>query len=232
MQQNFHYKEFKLKDFSAPEPEKTFVPAHFPKIEEAASAEMIEPQPQTFSEEEIESARTIAFEEGRQQGRKEAEAALDTSSLQQQQVVTALLSDVLSRLDEEMSAAHAAREQQRKEVGTLVLLLAKKLAGNALTAQPLGAVEPMINDCLGMLTGETKLSIAVAPALVEPMQHYVASHRREGQALEVVADASLQIGDCRIQWPGGKAERNHEAIWRDIETIITRTMSPKPLDNQ
>lgn len=235
MQNRFEYKPFTFKDFSAPEPEVSpadaFVPA-FPSavtdVESIPSELQIEelaPEP-AISEEELAAIRQEAYEQGRSDGRREAEAMLDAGAQQQRQELHSVFTAMMTRLDAELATAEQAAQQQRKEVGTLVLLLARKLAGNALTAQPLGAVEPMISECLNMLVGENTLHIAVTPSVVEPLKAYLAEHRRTGQELVVDADPKLQVGDCRILWPSGKAERNHEAVWREIEKIVTRSMEP------
>lgn len=224
---------FTLKDFSRVEPvtaDDGFMPIYPKAVSEQDIPEMIvESAPllsRGINEEELEQVRRSAFEEGREQGHREAGETLDMNVRQQQEQLTMLVSTLLERLDTEMTVMEEAREQQRKEVSNLVLLLAKKLAGNALTSQPLGAVDPMISECLGMLVGETKLTISVMPDLVEPLREHMANHRRAGQDLEIVGDNLLQPGDCRISWPSGKAERNNEAIWREIEKIVSRALAP------
>jgi len=235
MASRFEYKPFTLKDFSAPEskisPEDAFVPA-FPSA--VSAAELVEAavevvEEPAISEEELAAIRQEAYEQGRADGRRDAEAMIDIGSQQLTQQLQATFVALNAKLDVELAAVAEAAKQQRKEVGTLVLLLARKLAGNALTAQPLGAVEPMISECLNMLGGENTLRVSITPSLVEPLKAYLAEHRRTGQELVVEADPKLQVGDCRILWPGGKAERNHEAIWREIEKIVTRSMSPQDI---
>lgn len=241
MQSRFEYKPFTFKDFSAPEPEVSpedaFVPA-FPGAamdSDTIPAELLIEESQAqpaISEEELAAIREEAYEQGRADGRRDAEAALDMGAQQQRQELQSVFEALTSKLEEELTAAEAAKQLQRKEVGTLVLLLARKLAGNALTAQPLGAVEPMINECLNMLVGENTLRIAVTPSVVEPLKEYLQQHRRTGQELVVDSDPKLQVGDCRILWPGGKAERNHEAVWREIEKIVTRSMEPTAITEE
>lgn len=237
MSGRFEYKPFTLKDFSTPEskiaPEDAFVPA-FPSAVTSAEpveevVEVVEAEP-AISEEELAAIKQEAYERGRADGRRDAEATFDAGAQQLRQELQATFAALNERLDVELTAAAEAAQRQRKEVGTLVLLLARKLAGNALTAQPLGAVEPMISECLNMLVGENTLRVSVASSVVEPLKAYLAEHRRTGQELVVEADAKLQVGDCRILWPGGKAERNHEAVWREIEKIVTRSMSPQDVE--
>lgn len=228
----FEYKPFTFRDFDAPNEGKgEFVSAFGGQEQEVQ--EPVEPEAPaapTFSEEDLQRVREEALREGVEQGKAEAEAAFDRVAQAQQQSLSLLLSDLLSRMDVEADAIKEAQAQQRKDVGALVLLLTKKLVGNAMTSQPLGVVEPTIAECMALLQGKSHIVIAVEPGLAEPLRAYVAKHAREGQAIEVIADDALSAGDCRIQWPGGKAERNHGALWREVEAIMARTMGMSPLD--
>lgn len=227
----FDYKPFTFRDLNAPgETKGEFVSAF--AMAQAAEQPLVQEEPQApvFSEEELAKAREEGRREGYIQGKVDAETAFNHALREQQQSLALLVSDLMSRIDVEVGHIQQMHEQQRKEVGTLVLLLAKKLVGNALTSQPLGALEPTIAECMTLLQGQAHVSIAVEPALVETVRSYVAVHAREGRMVEVIADDKLSSGDCRIQWPGGKAERNQGALWREAERIIARTMSLSPLD--
>ena len=42
--------------------------------------------------------------------------------------------------------------------------------------------------------------------------------------LTVLGDAAMAPGDCRIEWNEGGAERNAEAMWKDIDLIIEQNI--------
>lgn len=179
-----------------------------------------------FSEEELLAAQKEAEAIGRQKGYEDAKREWDEMVIARETQVIALLESLLGRMEGELEANRTAQNAMRSDMADIVLTIARKLAGNALDAQPLGAVESMVDECLSMLAGEAKLSIVVAKELEEPVRAWLERlPRMDRPAIDVVADARMQPGDCRIQWPGGKAERDQEALLSEIEAIVTRTLS-------
>lgn len=227
--QGFIHKPFVFRDFTAV---RQAEPA--PKADPAPEAEAVavqEPVVPTFSEEQLQAARAegeaAGYEKGlaaARQEQMEAEAARNAQAV-------ALLETLLTRMDTEVAAYHAMFGALREEMAGIVLAIARKLAGNALEAQPLGAVESMVNECMTMLSGEAKLSIAVCPELETPMKTYLAKLRREGQMVDIVADPKMQPGDCRIQWPGGKAVRDQSGLEKEIEDIVMRALAAPDGEN-
>lgn len=192
--------------------------------EAVAKPEQEEIAPIGFSEEELLAAQKEAEEIGRQKGRLEAQKEQEAEAAQQNAQILAMLEALTARLDSEIAAHNAARDSLRGDMAGIVLAIAEKLSGRNLEANPLGAVEDMVNECLTMLAGEARLSIAVCPALKGPMERHLGQvHHASGeQALEVVADEAMQAGDCRIQWPGGKASRSQSELRQEIEAIVAR----------
>ena len=218
--QGFVHKPFVFQDFARAVPQ--VEPERDEQQPDAVAPESAAPG---FSEEQLQAARAEGEAAGREKGRAEAreeQAALVTAQNAQ---VLATLESLLARVDEEVAAYEAMREVLRGEMAGIVLAIARKLAGNALEAQPLGAVEGMVNECMTMLAGESRLSIAVCAELEAPLKEYLVQLRRDGQVMEVVADRKMQPGDCRIQWPGGKASRQQEELDKEIEGIVTRALS-------
>lgn len=227
--QGFSYQPFVFEDFSRPAPKTQPVDEEsVPEVQAPAA----EPVKAGYSEEELQAACAEAEARGRAQGLEQARAEHEAGDAARNAGILTLLEGLAARMDEEVSAFAAARESMRAEMAKVVLLMARKLAGNALDAQPLGAVEGMVTECLTMLAGEPRLSIAVCPQLEEPLRGFVAQVQREGQVVTVTADPALQPGDCRIQWPGGKAHRDQEELRRDIEGIIERALSVRSSDNK
>lgn len=221
--QGFAHKPFVFEDFAHARPARSAREEFEASSKEPAPA-VEEVAPTGFSEEELLAAQKEAEEIGRQKGRAEMQKEQDAATAQQNAQILALLEGVSARLDSEIAEQNAARESLRGDVAEIVLAIADKLAGHNLESNPLGAVERMVNECLTMLAGEARLSIAVCPALKDPLERHLAQlHSESGeQALDVVADEAMQAGDCRIQWPGGKATRSQAELRREIEEIVER----------
>lgn len=224
----FMHRPFPLPDFSSGIAADTAPRQGDEKPEaEPAPAQPEEPEVMRFSEEEMQAACKEAEEMGRQKGLAEAKQAQDAEQAAQNAQIAALLDSLNARMGEEVAAYENLRESLRSEMAGIVLLVARKLAGNALDTQPLGAVEGMINDCLTMMAGETRLAITVAEPLKAPLEQHLATLHTNGPVLEVRGSAAMQPGDCRIEWPGGKAERNQEKLREEMEAIIKRALTGK-----
>lgn len=208
----------------------TFNPA--PHSAKSVADNLPEPEPEVqevkgFSEEELLAAQKEAEALGYRRGRDEAMAEQDAASAAQQAQIASLLESLLVRVDAEVQTVHEAQEVLKGQMAGIVMQLARKLAGKALEEQPESAVLPMIDECMAMLAGQARLSIVVAEDVVEPLRKHMAALQHQGQAVDVLGDKSMQVGDCRIQWPGGKAERNQQELLNELEGIVQRALSPK-----
>ncbi|MCH2547958.1 MAG: hypothetical protein MK052_10170 [Alphaproteobacteria bacterium] len=220
--QGFHHKPYELQDFTnsvAPreQPEKPATP----KDEVAPQ----EPVAITFSEDELKAAQKEAIEMGRKKGyaaaKQEAEEAAQAHDVQ----IMALLEGLMGRIDAQIEEQNQQREGLRRDLANIVIMVSRKLVGNAIDTQPLDSIEPMVNECLTMLVGEPHLNITVSEALQAPLEKYIGRLQRQGQVIEVVTDPQMQVGDCKIEWTGGKAERDQDDLWKSIERIVTRAIS-------
>lgn len=223
MIEKLHHKPFVFKDFSEKAPLRQNNAQH--------PAEQTQPEPipqepvaPSFSEEELQAARREAEEIGRKKGYQDAKREWDEVTLAHEAQLITLLESLTARLNGEIAGQEKLRNSQRADLANIVLMIARKLVGNAVDNQPISTIEPMIKECLLMLTGEAKLAITVNLELKEPLTKYLAAMQREGQVIDIIADEHMHIGDCRIQWPGGKAERSQEALWKEMEQIVMRAL--------
>lgn len=216
------HKPFVFRDFAAREEPPAPLPPN--------PVEELPPPVPGFSEEELLAAQKEAEAIGRAKGYEDAKREWDEMAVVRETQIIALLESLMGRMDSELEANRAAQDSMRGDMANIVLMIARKLAGNALDSQPLGAVEAMVDECLMMLAGEAKLSIAVATELEGPLRQWLERLPRvDRPTVDVVVDARMQPGDCRIQWPGGKAERNQDVLWKEMEAIVIRTMAAKQL---
>jgi flagellar assembly protein FliH len=227
-----HHKPFVFQNFSDAEPlqEKStsFIQEQAPKL----PVEPQEPVAPSFSEEELQAAQREAEVIGRQKGYEDAKREWDERALAREAQIIGLLENLTNRLEGEITQQQKQRASQQADMANIVLMIARKLVNNALDTQPINSVEPIVRECLAMLPGEAKLSIAVSEQLKEPLCAYLKMASHEGQTIEVIADPQMQAGDCRIQWPGGKAERQQEALWNEMENIVKRALAPSEKGNE
>jgi len=231
MTHELHHKPFVFRDFTeapaAPstqtqQPEQTEAAPPPPEPEKPKAAPLPEAR---FTEQELLAAQREAEQLGRMKGEMDAKREWDTLAQQREEQLIAALQGLLERFDAEAEAQEKQRSHQRSDMSGIVLMIARKLVGKSLDSQPLGAVEPMVNECLTMLAGEAKLAIRVHDDLVGPLKECLSKLHREGQQIEVLADSQMQVGDCSIRWPGGKAERSQEELWAEVEDIVNRAFA-------
>jgi flagellar assembly protein FliH len=84
-------------------------------------------------------------------------------------------------------------------------------------------IESAVQDCLTHLDRLPKVTIKVAPALLEAVKEktkaLVAQAHFDGK-LAVVGDAALGPGDCRVEWGDGGAERDQSRVWAQIDQAV------------
>lgn len=177
-----------------------------------------EPAEPTFGIAEIESARQEAYADGEAAGRQEAVNGLEKQLL-----------NGLGRLVEQMTAL--ADDQARYQDGVtqrsvqLALKAIRKLFPALAERDGLVEIETVLADCLREARAEPKIVVRVAEALVDPLQErIVALTASTGHAGEVrvLADASLDLADCRVEWAEGGAERVVQQMWQEFEAATQR----------
>ena len=115
-----------------------------------------------------------------------------------------------------------------RDVTTLARAIATKVAGDLIDAAPLAVIEKVASESLNRLYGETGVIIRVCETLAEPLRQRLDTPDARGGftgQLSVLGDPALAGADCRIEWSNGMAERDSDAVWRDIRETISRFVS-------
>jgi flagellar assembly protein FliH len=174
-------------------------------------------QKQTLTTEELESLQATA----RQQGESQA-AVLAAQSLDR--TIAALTIAVRAALD----TSHAEIEALRAEAAHLALAMARRIAPAALAALPAGDVEDALRQAMHQAIAEPRITLCAAPIVVEALQARIeAIAHEEGYDGRVMlaADPAMTGADCRIEWRGGGAERNEQAIEEALSALIASRFS-------
>ena len=174
------------------------------------------PPPPTFTEEDLTLAREQAFEQGRQTGLQEAAQSLE-------QMVGMALASAAHYL-QALSAAQAAEtETLAREAAAVAVTIVKKLHPEFIRRYGVDEIENAVKDCLSHLDRLPKVTVKVAPALVEAVKEKakgLASQVSFDGKLAVVGDPALNPGDCRVEWGDGGAERDQSAVWAQIDQAV------------
>lgn len=181
-------------------------------------AEPEPPPPPTFTEEELAATRDEAFQQGREQGIREAAEGLDKAILDTLATVGERLADVL----QDQANVEADARDDAVKVG---LAVARKLFPDLNEKSGLGEIERVVAQAMALVLGEATLLIRVNNQLVEPLKARLETLKtrvmfRGGIAMEGRDD--VPPGDCRIDWANGGATRDTAAIWQAIGSVLER----------
>lgn len=176
----------------------------------------------------IEHGRKMATEESQpliqQAARDGAEQALTSHHKQLEMTLGFLSESIRGALKEALEAETSLRQ----DVMRLALAMAQKLAGAALQALPLATIQQHITDTLQQCEDVPSLILRVSPdmetAVTQNCKNYAALADYRG-VLNVIADPTLQSGDCRVEWQFGYAERRQASLIKALEDTIQRHSS-------
>ncbi len=189
--------------------------------EEAAEEEPIVP---TFSEEDIEIARQQSFDAGKQEG-----LAATTETLAKQMNVT------LALIDQKLTEAFGAQDAANEELARSALSVAKGICGKMLPTMAeknaFDEVERVITEVFSKLVDHPSATISVHTSLLEAIEQRVKElSESKGYQGKIIfrADDTMAPDDCKVEWYNGGSERDSQAIWQEISTIIDRNINGTP----
>jgi flagellar assembly protein FliH len=194
--------------------------------EQPESADEIEPEEEapTFSEEDVNQARSEGFAAGREEGIRESANATECRIMETVAMIAERLSE-LFRVQEEASAAAA---QNAISVATAVT---RKVFPDLARRNALGEVDLVLRDVMDKVADEPRVVMHVNDQLYEPLTQRIATlaghHGFQGQVL-LRADAEIPPGDCRLEWSNGGCDRDAAGLWREIDAIIARNLGTGP----
>jgi flagellar assembly protein FliH len=172
-----------------------------------------------YAADEVEGIRNDALAAGRQ-------AALAEATHAQAVALTAIArsaSVLIEQFDRQIS-------EIRQESAALALVIARKLAGEALSIAPHTDLERFLGECLHKLHREARLVVTVTPLNADHLRNRIeeiADQNGFAGRVIVMPDPSTGPADCRIEWADGGIERNLDTAFEAIEKQVRR-WQPSP----
>lgn len=167
-----------------------------------------------YSPEDMEAAKTEAYERGR--GSIEARTA-QTQSMALSQIAEAML-NALKTLDQMAAEARADALQA-------AIHAAKRIADVALRRFPLDEIEETIAHCLAQAPHEPRIAVRVASDVADALKARIGTLADDlgfAGRIVVTADTRIAAADCRLEWTDGGVERDSHAIAARIDEVIAR----------
>jgi len=205
--------------------EYSFDPVVVPEHDEGdASLEQDVPPEPTFSESELEAARSAAFSEGHGIGLAEGRASEQQTTERLASLALNQIAGELNRLADLIEGGRAERVNTAAEIG---LALARRFLPEFARKHGIDEIMAMIKGCVGELQDEPRITVRVAPdvalELGGPLEQ-LAQGRGMTSGFRVLADASLGPSDARLEWSDGSAERDAGRFWSDVDQAAERTL--------
>jgi flagellar assembly protein FliH len=197
------------------------------EIDEGAESEDAEPEEEiiTFTEEEMNSQRKLALEEGKQQGVSETLDGIENN-----------IADVFTKIDETISGLFKIQreenERTRKEAISVALAIVEKLFSSLDREHGFDEVIKMTEDTLEGLLREPAITIYVNGAYADSMDERLKEFlgRRDFQGnVHVTGDTELAAGDCRIEWATGSGKRSSAMILEAAQDVIANNLNSELL---
>jgi flagellar assembly protein FliH len=161
-------------------------------------------------------------------------AGLAAGLAQAQAAAPARLAQAVERLAQQASAllAEADARQARLEEDAIgfALAFARKLAGEAIDANPLGPLAQAARAAFEHLRGVPHLAVRVNEGLVgeiEMLMQKLARERGFDGRIIVLGEPDIPLGDARLEWADGglvRERRQAEAALVDSERVASRPL--------
>ena len=171
---------------------------------------------------ELEVEKKKSYDEGFLDGERKAQEEQDQEILKSNEILKKSyedLQDVMKHLleyfpENVMQFTLKAREY-RSEAAKLAVLMAQKVAQQALADQPLKRLENVFREHLKYLSAEPKITIKVPEKLSELTQKIFEEIAQEYDfkgKLVIEASNNLPVGDWEFEWKTGGVQQTNEKV--------------------
>lgn len=172
----------------------------------------------------LDAAERDAFARGVAAGRQDAATETERRMADAAERIASGVSIALDDVDRRAGAIET-------EALAFFDLLARKLAGRAIAAQPLAAIEDAAGEAFRHLRGVPHLAVRVHESLVEPVDVSLRGMARErgfeGRIIVIGSD-DLAPGDATIDWADGGVLADRAALERAVDAVLARTVVAIP----
>ena len=170
------------------------------------------------------AAHQVALTEAEANGyQKGFSAAAAEATVETERRIAAALEAICDSL----KAIEARLEAEAVEVAVAV---AKKLAPELVSREPLAEISALASECFRHLVGSPHVVVRVAEPLYEHahtrLTEIARNHGFEGRVV-VLAAPEVELGDCRIEWADGGTVRDTEARQKSIEDAVSRYIAAR-----
>jgi hypothetical protein len=172
---------------------------------------------QNFTLEEVQIERDKAYQEGQRDALVKAEEA--------SAVILENLSEQSARI---LSSLHSHNNNCRAEAMEVVIIAARKIAGQALECFPDAQVERTVQEVLKDIKGAPRLVVTCPTNISDSLEKNVqgmAEHSAFEGALVVRKSDDAQAGDISLEWAQGEVCISTEDIAERVENTVRQWLA-------
>lgn len=180
-----------------------------------------EPPPPTFSEEDMNVSRQLAFQEGHQIGLSEAAESTEAR-------VAAALESLAERFQQLFEAQAVAQDNNARDAVRVAMSVIHKILPASFAQFAEAEIAHAVGDVIGQILDEPRVIVRVAPTLEtvlkSKLEKTVVDRGFEGRVV-VQGDPRIDAGDCRVEWTDGGAERDQARLMAEIDALVERSLA-------
>jgi flagellar assembly protein FliH len=116
------------------------------------------------------------------------------------------------------------------EAVDVAVAVARKLATELIAREPLGEIAALVADCFAQLVSTPHLVVRINDSLYEAAHTSIEALAKQSGfsgRLIILAEPSIQTGDCRIEWADGGVVLERAAIEGKISELVARYIASR-----
>lgn len=181
------------------------------------------PKP-VFTEDDLARVRAEGFAEGCDKASRDAARSMEKR-------LTEAFETVGERLGEIIATTEATTAAAARDATAIAVAIARRMVPELYQRNAAAEIEHTVATVLSQVLKTDGLTVSTAEALADPLRERIkalAETRGIADRVRITADPALSAGDCRIEWPGGGAERMSAALWTEIEAVVQENLGFVP----
>ncbi len=182
-------------------------------------------RPATPSEiaQKVAAAEARAYRDGFDAGQREAKAESDRRTALALEEIGLGIKGIAARF----SGIETRMETEAVDVAVAV---ARKLCSELIAGEPLAEISGLVSDCFAHLVSTPHLVVRINDSLYEPARERVERLAKqsgfEGRVV-ILAEPTIETGDCKIEWADGGVVLERTAIEAKINELVGRYIASR-----
>jgi flagellar assembly protein FliH len=182
-------------------------------------------RPATAAEvaQKVATAEARAYRDGYDAAQREAKVESDRRGALALEEIRLAMQGILARF----AGVETRMETEAVDVAVAV---ARKLCSQLISAEPLGEITGLVDDCFSQLVSTPHLVVRINASLYEAAREKI--ERQAAQSgfqgrLVILAEPEVATGDCSIEWADGGVVLQRAAIEAKIDELVGRYMASR-----